>query len=261
MLSSLYVFNVLQIFGFLLIILFLTYILFFNIKNVYSIIVGIIYDTILNIQSILKILFLIFIVLSVLSLLIDIIYNLSYIIVDTNPFDLISYMSSSSGSNPVVNSNSVQDPIRWWPSGVPQTWGIIGSSLAIYRFLPLPPRLRAIYALGSMGITIPTMIIFNGIENPNGFNRLMYSFDYRLRTGVWPHPSLVPNVVEDRYIDQVYRERTLQELQINNNNNISNNLPESTSGFQGGASSSGIGNSGTGFSSNYTSDIYLQEMI
>lgn len=249
LLASLTVFNLLHIFIFLTLILFLFYIIISYIDNLYSKIVGINFNTKLKIKSILEIVIILFLLLSLLRLLIDILYNISYIY-DINNIDLVRCMSTSSGSNPVVNSG--QDPVRWWPSGVPQTWSIIGSSLAIYRFLPLPPRLRAIYALGSMGITIPTMIIFNGIENPNGFNRLMYSFDYRLRTGVWPHPSLVPNVVEDRYIDQVYRERTLQELQ--NANTINNNLVDNTSGLQGGPGSSGAGNSGSGFTSNFTGD-------
>ena len=65
-----------------------------------------------------------------------------------------------------ANTNA-QDPVRWWPSGVPQTWSIMGIAAAIYR--TTRPRVRAVAALSSMGITIPLNIYFHAVENPHGF--------------------------------------------------------------------------------------------
>ena len=43
------------------------------------------------------------------------------------------------------------DPVRWWPSGTPQSWGILGTALGIYRLVPVrsSPRVKAMAALGS----------------------------------------------------------------------------------------------------------------
>ena len=87
----------------------------------------------------------------------------------------------------VLDKNSVaQDPIRYWPSGVAQSWGIIGSALAVYRFTGGNHRIRATAALSTMAITIPINVWFHAIENPQGFNTLIYSWITYKQTGVWP---------------------------------------------------------------------------
>ena len=113
---------------------------------------------------------------SLISLLVDILYNIS-VLLSSSPSDFWSNMNDIPGSSQggISNPNNPQDPVRWWPSGVPQTWTIIGSSLAVYRFLPGSPRVRAIAALGTLSVTIPSVVLINAIENPNGFNRLMFS--------------------------------------------------------------------------------------
>ena len=213
-------------------------------------------------KSIIRLLLSLFIVLSLISLLVDILSNIS-VLLSRTPSDFWSRMNNIPGSSPggVSNPNNQQDLVGWWLSSVPKTWTIVGSALAIYRFLPAPPRFRAIIALGSMGISIPSMVYFNGIENPNGFNRLMYSFDHRLRTGVWPNPNNVPNEVTNVDIDNLILNRWLQEMQRSNNfpKDINTNFPNNPggpgsnggSGFNGGSGGSG---SSSGISNNFVGD-------
>lgn len=46
--------------------------------------------------------------------------------------------------------------------------------------------------MASLGVTAP--LWFYAIENPNGFERLMYSFSEYKRTGRFPNPSNVLTV-------------------------------------------------------------------
>jgi hypothetical protein len=105
-------------------------------------------------------------------------------------------MNSNSNSN-----NNPQDPVRWWPSGTTQNWGIIGTAVGVYRLVPGTPRVKAIAALGSLGITIPSTVYFHAVENPNGFNRLVYSWMKYKENGSWP--SDVPNHVSDESINEI----------------------------------------------------------
>lgn len=89
--------------------------------------------------------------------------------------------------NMVDNSNN--DPSRWRPTGTPQSWGIIGSALLAYRTFQGNHRVKAIAALGALGIFSGITIYTHAIENPNGFNRVMYGLSERLRTGRWPYPD------------------------------------------------------------------------
>ena len=135
---------------------------------------------------------------------------------------------SNIGSNTVQNTPPAQDPVRWGPSGVPQTWTIIGTSLGIYRFLNAsPPRVRIMAAIGSMGVTAPTLVLINAIENPNGFNRLVYSWMEHRRTGRWS--ATIPNRVDDIHLEPI-SENMASETVANNStllnetyNNIQNN--------------------------------------
>lgn len=104
----------------------------------------------------------------------------------------------------VNDSNNNQDPVRWWPSGTPQSWGIIGGAIGVYRLVPGTPRTKAIAALTSLGITVPSAVWFHAVENPNGFNRFVRStsmMEYK-RTGSWP--ATVPDVIPDNRLNPVF---------------------------------------------------------
>jgi len=58
--------------------------------------------------------------------------------------------------------------------------------VALYRITPGTSRTKAIVALSSLSVTIPTQVYFHAVENPNGFNRLMYSWMKYKETGQWP---------------------------------------------------------------------------
>lgn len=83
-------------------------------------------------------------------------------------------------------SNQPQDPVRWWPSGTPQSWNIIGAAAAAYRMTPGSPRVKGVAALATLGVTIPSLVYVVAVENPNGFNQLMFSWITYKQTGVWP---------------------------------------------------------------------------
>ena len=44
------------------------------------------------------------------------------------------------------NTNTNSDPVRCWPSGVPQTWTILSACYAAYRFCTGNPRAKAFAA-------------------------------------------------------------------------------------------------------------------
>ena len=50
---------------------------------------------------------------------------------------------------------------------------------------------------------------FHAVDNPNGFNRLMFSMSEYKRTGVWP--SNVPNQVADRHLDVAIKKVTKRQ--------------------------------------------------
>ena len=86
------------------------------------------------------------------------------------------------------------DPVRWWPSGVPQGIATIASSIGVYGALTklnATPRLRVIGALVSAGVT-SSHIIYNSAlsqENSVGFNRFMVGITQYKETGKWPSIS------------------------------------------------------------------------
>ena len=55
------------------------------------------------------------------------------------------------------NDSIPVDPVRWWPSGVPQGWTIIGTAIFTYVTLSkipgVSPRLRVLGSLGSAGVS------------------------------------------------------------------------------------------------------------
>lgn len=82
------------------------------------------------------------------------------------------------------------DPVRWWPSGVPQGWTVIGTALASYVALSkipgVSPRFRVLGSLGSAGVSASQITYQSAIENSVGFNRLMWGLSEYRKTGSWP---------------------------------------------------------------------------
>src|SRR6267154_1967485 len=88
------------------------------------------------------------------------------------------------------NDSVPMDPVRWWPSGVPQGWTIVGTALvtfgALSRLPGVSPRARVLGALASAGVSASQITYQSAIENPVGFNRLMWGLSEYRRTGIWP---------------------------------------------------------------------------
>lgn len=111
---------------------------------------------------------------------------------------LLAFMNYFINDLPVdflFSNVSDQDPVRWWPSGTPQTWGIMGAAAAVYKTFPGSNRAKITAALATFGVTIPTVVLFHAVENPNGFNRLMYSMVEYKKTGSWP--ATLPDQISD----------------------------------------------------------------
>lgn len=119
-----------------------------------------------------------------------------------------------------------QDPVRFWPSGTAQTWGIIGTAIAVYRITAGSPRIRTYAALSSLGISVPLNVYFHAVENPNGFNRLMYSWITYRQTGSWP--ATIPSVVTDERVQEAINAVTAEATAaVENLHNTNNFLPDS----------------------------------
>lgn len=103
------------------------------------------------------------------------------------------------------NSSEPVDPVRWWPSGVPQGIATIASSIGVYGALTklnATPRLRVIGALVSAGVT-SSHIIYNSAlsqENSVGFNRFMVGITQYKETGKWPSISDMSNNSSDEVV-------------------------------------------------------------
>lgn len=81
------------------------------------------------------------------------------------------------------------DPIRRWPSGVPQSlavWGITLGTFVTLTKLGVNPRLRNLATLGAGCVSSTHVMIHSAIVNYVGFNRLIYSFAEYRKTGTWP---------------------------------------------------------------------------
>jgi hypothetical protein len=103
------------------------------------------------------------------------------------------------------NDTLPMDPVRWWPSGVPQGWSVVGTALATFAALSkLPnvsPRLRVLGALGSAGVTATQITYHSAVENSVGFNRLMWGITEYRKNGVWPSIDQVANKTNDTQIN------------------------------------------------------------
>jgi len=144
--------------------------------------------------------------------------------------DLLSYVIPSGEGN----SNGNVDPVRWWPSGVPQGWSIIGTGLATFAALSkipgVSPRLRVLGSLGASGVSAANITYHSAIENPVGFNRFMWSITEYQRSGVWPtieqasqvSQKTVDNVVTEsmKHVDKSVVDKIVTEVNNKNNNNF-----------------------------------------
>lgn len=107
-------------------------------------------------------------------------------------------MASTSSNVPTSSSvpTPPSDPVRWWPSGVPQGASVVAAGVATFVALSklggMSPRLRAILSLSAAGITSSTITITTQtvLENPIGFNRLMWGVTEYRRTNQWPSIDL-----------------------------------------------------------------------
>lgn len=109
-----------------------------------------------------------------------------------------------------INDNN-QYPVRWWLSGTTLIWGIIGTSVAVYRLIPVTPRLRAVAALTSLAISVPTTVYFHAVENPNSFNQFMYSWLTYRKTGSWPATIILNPDIEK--VENLVKEELVKENQ------------------------------------------------
>lgn len=82
------------------------------------------------------------------------------------------------------------DPVRPWPSGVPQGIGSVASALGAYAFLNrfsnLSPRTKVVGALVAGGVSTGHLLYNSTLENSVGFNRLMWGISEYKKTGSWP---------------------------------------------------------------------------
>nr|YP_010697876.1 hypothetical protein P1Q19_mgp22 [Fuscoporia viticola]WCF76837.1 hypothetical protein [Fuscoporia viticola] len=88
------------------------------------------------------------------------------------------------------NNNVPMDPVRWWPSGVPQSMAVVGTMVGTFIALTklgINPRFRFLGALGAGGVSTTQVIYNSAIENSVGFNRFMYSITEYKKTGQWPN--------------------------------------------------------------------------
>jgi hypothetical protein len=115
-------------------------------------------------------------------------------------------------------TNDPTDPVRYWPSGVPQGATIIGSDLAVFAALSklsnCSPRLKVLGALGSMSVSATTVAYQTAIENPVGFNRFMFGLSEYNRTQKWPSIEEIKNSVSDSTLNQ-FKEEALKKVDQN----------------------------------------------
>nr|YP_009504993.1 hypothetical protein [Lyophyllum shimeji]AWW14112.1 hypothetical protein [Lyophyllum shimeji] len=171
-------------------------------------------------NSIIDYFILVFIITSIFMLVIQIIIILNIYYNSSFKFPILNV-------EPNNNTNGGQDPVRFWPSGVAQTWGMIATMIGLYRLTPGSNRLKATAALGSLAVTVPSMIVHTAIENPNGFNRLMFSWSEYIKTGDWP--ATVPAVVQDEQLKSIL-ENALKNASATTELSSTSSTPSSSTG-------------------------------
>jgi hypothetical protein len=63
-----------------------------------------------------------------------------------------------------IGEEQTQDPVRSWPTGVPQSWAILGAAIATYRAKPVSPRVKARAGFGALGISSSIVLVSQAIE-------------------------------------------------------------------------------------------------
>lgn len=183
-------------------------------------------------------------------------YLISYIVLNlfliliSNTYIITNDVLLTMSSNQASGSNT-PDPVRFGPSGTTQSRGILAGALGVYRAFPGSPRAKAIAGLATIGVTAPSALWFHAVENPNGFERVMYSFSEYKRTGRFPNPNNVRDVSVDELSkninDNLAKEVRDAEKLLDINVNV--NVPDSLT--VGGTSTK----TGTGTSQSLTSNL------
>lgn len=169
-----------------------TFIHFSN-KNI----LGLTFKRFTNFNSFTEAILVLFLVYFITSFIIEIIYNFIIFFINNQDTpeltEVIKHMSSNSNAPnyPSNTSNntpqypySVQDPVRYWPSG---SVTVPSAFLTAYRMTPGSHRQKLVAATSTLGVTVPLALYNQAIENPNGFNMLAHSFSEFRRTGQWPN--------------------------------------------------------------------------
>ncbi len=141
----------------------------------------------------------------------------------------ISLDSLGIGYSCVVDENSnTADPVRYWPTGTKMTWGIIGTAAALYRASPGSHRAKT--GVISMAITIPLNVWTHAVENPNGCQRLMFSWVHYKNTGTWP--GYIPTEPSEEPLDTALAQsKTEDESNLDSVKDSSKFLPSDFNDF------------------------------
>ena len=133
------------------------------------------------------------------------------------------------GINNNINTSNTnpQDPVRLWPSGTIQSWGIIGTALAVHRLTPGSPKVKAIAALSTLPITIPSAVYFHAVENPVGFREFFYTLSYRRMNG-GRLPNSIPKDINQDEIMQTALTKHAEEAQNNFNSTYNSDATKSS---------------------------------
>lgn len=167
----------------------------------------------LSLYSIIKIFIKYWILIIIFTTLLKLLLKLN--ILNFSYLDYISYVLPKGN----VNNNQPLDPVRWWPSGVPQGWTIVGTALATFGALRKIPGVsppptwgigRVLGALASAGVSASQVTYHSAIENPVGFNRLMWGLSEFRRTGAWPNLEQVASATNDKQVNDFVTEAVKQ---------------------------------------------------
>lgn len=165
-----------------------------------------------------------------------ILYILSYIIFFilqnysyfSNP-DLFSYVIPNGDKNDSIP----MDPVRWWPSGVPQGWGVVGTGIGVFAALSkvpgVSPRARLLGALAGAGVSASQITYHSALENSVGFNRMMGGLTEYRRTGVWPSIDRM-NTVDSKILDEVVN-NAAKSVDTNKVDNMVKEITEKSNNF------------------------------
>lgn len=86
----------------------------------------------------------------------------------------------------------------------------MGTALATFgalsRIPGVSPRLRVLGALGSAGVSATQITYHSAIENPVGFNRLMWGLSEYRRTGSWPSIDQIAKQNNDKQVNDFITE-------------------------------------------------------